>query len=899
MNFKHLLLVPIIALAACDGSDSSAPPAPVVQTSDSTFADAANAQLAALNDKVTSLSTKLADSQTKLDQLNGRIGSTDAEIGPVTAKIDALAAQVKGLGETANTASEIISRLSGDGTKEKPGEIAKAADDVARLIGDKAEPATIAAAQKRLQDLKDRLSTATTDLGNAQNQLALLAGEGTSEKPGIAKLVSLLSALDSKDDSGAIQKARTKLTKLTEDANEIAGILDDAEQRLAKLNGDGTEKDLGDIGKALAKLKIVEDAVRAAEDRLAALLGNGTEQNPGTIAKAREELVALTTKSDTLRETIKLQTARAEAVTLNAQGKVKEAAAVLKEVGLISEAAAIFTRVGMDEEAYKLYAPEDYVVEDPNTYMASGIDGLAKLSLESSMVNEISSVKRHSMSIRGETVWFTARAGHLIVYTPKSEAKGMRVAKASIFYTSYTRDDLPKEKRPVTFFFNGGPGSASIWLHLGSWAPQRLISNAPEIPEKYKSTKPQQFDKVDNAETLLDQTDLVFYDPVGTGLSQAISPNKNKDFWQVDKDAGVLRDFVTRYTNVYNRQASPKYLYGESYGGIRTPIAAYLLLQAGTADYEHDPSGIKPSVLAGFVLNSPILDYSTDCGQSQTRSCAGYLPSYAAVADFHKKAKVRVDKETIGEYFEASIKFTAETFAPFADRFSRPAAPPGGKSKKIPWLPTLEAMDGGKALLTDIETRLGILRKVWEPDSLLNVEIFRKNLLQGQYLSGFDGRMYTPSTSYDADDYLDDAFPNQFRTMRADYLNYKNDSTYTSGLEGFLGKWDYKRPFTTSNAATSLPELTNISTLAPGTKMLIVGGYHDIRTALYQTDLDLKSVNLQDRIEVKKFIGGHMTYNTEGSRAPMKAALDAFYAAPPYAPPAAPVTATIVSGALQ
>jgi chromosome segregation ATPase len=289
MNFKYLVLFALLGLAACNDTPTD--------VADNTFSDAANAQLAALNDKVTGLSTKLADSQTKLDQLNGRIGSTDAGIGPVSAKIDALTAQVKGLSDSANASSQTILRLSGDGTTEKPGEIAEARGALAKLIGEKADPATIAGAEKRLDDLKAELKKATDGLSNAQDQMTLLTGEGTPERPGIAKLTSLLAALDAADDSGAIQKARTKLTKLTEDANKIAGILDDAERRLAKLSGDGTEKDPGDIGKALAKLTIAETAVKAAEDRLAALLGNGTAQNPGLIAKARDELAVLTDKA--------------------------------------------------------------------------------------------------------------------------------------------------------------------------------------------------------------------------------------------------------------------------------------------------------------------------------------------------------------------------------------------------------------------------------------------------------------------------------------------------------------------------------------------------------------------------------------------------------------------------
>ncbi len=879
MNFRFLLLFAALGLSACNGSDSSDSSTTATSTFDAETA-AAQAKLDGLNAEIGQKTTALTAAGTKLTQ-------TEQADAALAAKIQQGEEQLAGLlVEAAAKTGEV--ETASTTLKDRRDELAGLEGPNGRIETLNREIAGLEKTRDGLAGVKDgdpgeiaRLKGERDDLEKRRDELKGVEGDQT--KPGLIKLA---------DDELKVRK--DELADLMGDPRDTAnpGKIKLAMDELATYEGTGGKIETAKT--ELARLETLKNA--AIEDARAAKLEAAHIRSDGLIETGRfAEAAKILDAAGLTAEGASLRAVEA----FVKDGKTIEAAGKLKEFAPVKSVAALFTRAGKDEEAYKLYAPEDYELEDPNTYMASKIADLAKSSLESSVVNEISSVKRHSMSIRGKTVWFTARAGHLIAYAPKSESKEMRVAKASIFYTSYTREDLPKEKRPVTFFYNGGPGSASIWLHLGSWAPQRLISNAPEIPEKYKSTKPQQFDKAENAETLLDQTDLVFYDPVGTGLSQAISPNKNKDFWQVDKDAGVLRDFVTRYTNYYNRQASPKYLYGESYGGIRTPIAAYLLLQAGTADYEHDPSGKPPTVLTGLVLNSPILDYSADCGQARTRSCAGYLPSYAILADFHKKAKVRGDKETIAEYYEASKKFTAETFTPFADKFSYPAPPPGTKSKKIKWLPELEAMAGGKALLTDLETRLGISRRVWEPEPLLNVDIFREKLLQGQKLSGFDGRMYTPSTSYDADKYIDDAFLNQFRTMRTDYLNYKNDSTYTTSLEGLRDNWDFKRPFTKSNATTSLPELTNISTLAPGTKILILGGYHDIRTPPYQTELDLKNVNLQDRIVVKNFAGGHMTYNTEESRAPMKAALDAFYEAPPYAPSASPVTAAIVSGALQ
>lgn len=882
MNFRYLLLVPLIAVAACDGSDSSAPPAPVVQTSDSTFADAANAQLAALNDKVTSLSTKLADSQTKLDQLNGRIGSTDAGIGPVTAKIDALAAEVKALAETARTSSETILRLSGDGTGD-PGEIAKAADDVARLIGDKAEPATIAAAQERLEDLKDKLSTATTDLGNAQNLLALLTGEGTSDKPGIAKLTSLLSALDSKDDSGAIQAARAKLAGLTDDVNRITGILAAAEDKLKRLNGEG-----GEIAVTQAKLQTLDESIATAKAELAALEGNGTQENPGKIVKARAEITRLTIAINGLTETLRLQTARALALDLKTQNKFAEAALAFKDAGMApdaadmfkaagmrDEAADMYTRAGMDEEAYKLYAPENYALKDETAY--SGEPGA---SLPAA-VDEKPSVMRHNMTLDGKTFWFTASAGHLTAFAKNPEKQE---PQASIFYTAYTRDDLPKESRPVTFFFNGGPGASSIYLHLASWAPQHVVIDALKVPDAWAKGRPQEFPFVDSKESLIDRTDLVFVDIVpGTGFSQSIAPNTNQTFWDTSKDVDLSRQFITRYINFNGRQESPKYLYGESYGGgIRVPKLTQALLDAGTTGYETvatvDKSRFK--VLTGSVLHSPALDYSS------MNQIAGDFPTFAMVADALGKSTARA-KETSLESYAGTLGDIAAKYA--ADTSS--IAP----------------------TYTGLQTRISPLfaftttgRRWFWPNVLGFKSYMSAQLMPGYLFNAYDGRMhvklaqgmvfnpYENPMSYNFDFFEDDALSKRIATHLPDYVNYKPKARYINT------SWQTPDPVADKGPklafelwkdrgkGTGLPSIVAAITRDPSLKLLTVHGYHDTVTPFRRSELDLKNVafgkdkTLLDRVPVKNFVGGHMIYYAQESRAPLKRTLDEFYDAPPY-----------------
>src|SRR5262245_16884801 len=225
---------------------------------------------------------------------------------------------------------------------------------------------------------------------------------------------------------------------------------------------------------------------------------------------------------------------------------------------------------------------------------------------------EAAAITRHQITLRGNTIDYTATTGHLTART----ATG--VEEASFFYVAYTVDNQNAATRPVTFFYNGGPGSASVWLHLGSFGPKRLVTGAPS------TSAPTPFPLVDNQETLLDTTDLVFVDAIGSGYSQAIAPNNNQTFWGVDQDARVFRDFVVRYLSVNNRQASPKFLFGESYGTTRSAVLANLLEAAGVS-------------LSGVVLQSSVLNYNSNCGVVNTvRNCAAYLPSYGAAGAYFR-----------------------------------------------------------------------------------------------------------------------------------------------------------------------------------------------------------------------------------------------------------------------
>ena len=183
---------------------------------------------------------------------------------------------------------------------------------------------------------------------------------------------------------------------------------------------------------------------------------------------------------------------------------------------------------------------------------------------------------------------------------------------AKIFYVSFIANDVGSSSRPVTFFYNGGPGSSSVYLLLGSFGPRRIKTSMPIF------TPPAPYVLEDNEDSLLDRTDLVFINPVGTGYSTAISPGKNIDFWGVDEDAKSIKQFIKRYLTVYGRWNAPKFLFGESYGTPRTCVLTWLLHEDGVD-------------LNGIILQSSILDYA------QPNGSVGILPTFAADAWFHNQ----------------------------------------------------------------------------------------------------------------------------------------------------------------------------------------------------------------------------------------------------------------------
>ncbi len=472
---------------------------------------------------------------------------------------------------------------------------------------------------------------------------------------------------------------------------------------------------------------------------------------------------------------------------------------------------------------------------DPVAYSSSATASL-------SGAQEIAAVTRHQVVVGGTTLDYTATAGHLTASAPGSAAP-----EASFFYVAYTLDGADPAARPVTFFYNGGPGSASVWLHLGSFAPKRIVTHAPA------TTLPTPLEFADNAESLLDVSDLVFVDAVGTGFSEAIAPNVNRSFWSVDADAASFRDFVMRYVAANHRDASPTFLFGESYGTTRSAILASLLESAGAP-------------LDGVVLQSSILDYNANCGiyARPSVSCYGYVPSYAAVGAWLGLVQPPQPTAQLAAYMDRMRSFASAQYDPAVREFlgsMTPASP---------------------ELLGELAADTGMASAQWSARFNMDPTYFHDNLVPGSVIGFYDGRMVaargTPLASEEdpSSTYYDSSFASTIVSYLANELHYTTPSSYTM-LGNQAKVWDYSHAG--ERFPDTVPDLAAAMTLDPKLRVFSANGYYDIVTPFYQTEGDLARLGANPGVTVRFYPGGHMTYLDDDGRVAEKADLAAFYGA--------------------
>jgi len=462
---------------------------------------------------------------------------------------------------------------------------------------------------------------------------------------------------------------------------------------------------------------------------------------------------------------------------------------------------------------------------------------------------------QHSASIGGHAIKYTATAGTLIIRDDKGQPQ------ASVFYVAYTVDsgrvDSDKaEKRPVTFLYNGGPGSSSVWLHMGSFAPVRIETASPE------ATAPAPYHLVPNSDSLLDKTDLVFIDAVGTGYSRPLGKATGKDFWGVDQDISAFSRAIQRYVSINKRWNSPKFLYGESYGTTRSAALVDALQNDGMS-------------FNGVVLMSSILNYGIRL-PGYDEIYIGYLPSYAAAAWYHNKLANK----------PADLKAFLEQVRTFA---RGPYAAALAQGQNLP-------DDQRDAVARQLAAYTGLSVPFIEEANLrIDLGRFRKELLRDQRLTlgrydsrftGMDPDAAGETPDYDASDSgISGAFVSAFHDYLDGQLKYHSDLDYRPTFGDISKDWDWKhkaadqrRPLPTAYVAGDLAHAMRTN---PGLKVLSVNGYYDFATPFFITEYDLAHMNLdptlRGNLQFLYYPSGHMIYLNTDALKQLKTDLTGFY----------------------
>ena len=454
---------------------------------------------------------------------------------------------------------------------------------------------------------------------------------------------------------------------------------------------------------------------------------------------------------------------------------------------------------------------------------------------------------RRSIPLRGKTLAYTVTPGHLTIRNDKGEPT------ASMFYTAYTVPS-PGRARPVTFLFNGGPGSSSMWLHMGSFGPMKVDASQPEtIPGPPFRYGP-------NPDTLLDITDLVFIDAPTTGLSREIGKAEPKDFFGVDPDLDAFTRTIQRYLTKYGRWNSPKFIIGESYGTTRAAGLSNSLANKGVQ-------------LNGIVLVSTILDLGLFSGNDQT--LINFLPTYAADAWYHGKIQPKPD--LMGFVAEAK----AFAGGPYAAALQKGAAI--GQDEK-------QSVAQQMARLTGLSTDYILRSNLRVPPNRFQRELLRdRHQIIGRIDSRFigteadaagDSPTYDPQASA-----ITGAFVGAFNDYLYRDLGYKTQLTFRPNNYGGIGNdWNFSHtaPDGQQFAANTSSDLAEAMRENPRLKILNVAGLYDLATPYFAAEYDLGHMALEPQlaanIRYTYYPAGHMMYIDPPSARQLKDDIAGFYA---------------------
>ena len=460
---------------------------------------------------------------------------------------------------------------------------------------------------------------------------------------------------------------------------------------------------------------------------------------------------------------------------------------------------------------------------------------------------------KHDWTAGARPVHYTATAGTLQIKDDEEKVIGV------MFYVGYTEDGVPPGSRPVTFLYNGGPGSASLWLHMGSVGPVRVVTDSP------KATGPAPFGVVPNQYSLLDKSDLVFVDAPLTGFSRLAGKGTAKDFAGVDQDVKAFEKFITRYITVNNRWNSPKFLFGESYG---TPRSAALV-----AALNNDGIEFNGVVLLSSILNYAVRDpgYDTDAKT--------YLPSYAAIAWYYKKVP---QTGTMKEFVEKAREFSRGPYAAALEQGDRlPPEEFDSIAKQVAGFTGLSEQYVKETKLRVSATRF---RK----------ELFREDdQILGRYdarFEAFDVDAAGENPGFDPSDTgISGAYVGALHNYLQNELKYTESENYNLQGPGINENWDWKHRASGGGGfgrgqqlqPDTVIDLGDAMRKNPKLKVFSANGWFDLATPFFGTEHDIAQMMLPptiaDNVSFGYYPAGHMVYLNVDALKEMHADLEKWY----------------------